>query len=398
MEPDASTAATGNAPSPSGLRPLLHKDQPHVRAQHSSLARAPSDRGRGCLPPVSHHRYLRGRGPLGARAPCQGAGLVRPADDGRRSLATCGADVAMARRPTARTRGLPRASGADARSDRLAARQLRPAAAEQLRRHVVRSARGMIAVVERIDDSGALQLKTMQELRDYCYMVAGIVGEMLTELFLFRARRCKTVAVELRARAVEFGEALQLVNILKDSQADGAEERSYLPGRAGLAEVFSLARSDLRRADRVHRASAHARRRSRAGGVQRAQSPPRDRDPAPAARARARGQADAPAGRRHGGRGDEGGHQRRCPVPGAALDASTSGKSWPNGRARASRFTRSTSTGRWSACSRPSDSIAITRAPRDRTSSTRPARATWICSPGSACSPSVAITRRSRRR
>jgi len=58
----------------------------------------------------------------------------------------------------------------------------------------------------------------------------------------------KKVAGDLRARAVEFGEALQLVNILKDSQADGAEKRSYLPLDAKLADVFTLARADLRRA------------------------------------------------------------------------------------------------------------------------------------------------------
>jgi farnesyl-diphosphate farnesyltransferase len=127
-------------------------------------------------------------------------------------------------------------------------RHLRPAASEQLRRHVARSARGMIAVVERTDDNGVLQLRTLQDLRDYCYVVAGIVGEMLTELFLLQSPSLVIVAGDLRARAVEFGEALQLVNILKDSQADGAEWRIYLPRDASPAEVFSLARADLRRA------------------------------------------------------------------------------------------------------------------------------------------------------
>jgi farnesyl-diphosphate farnesyltransferase len=127
-------------------------------------------------------------------------------------------------------------------------RRLSPGARDQLRRHVVRSARGMMEVVRRSDDTGALQLQTLQELRDYCYAVAGIVGEMLTELFLLQNPALKSVAADLRARAVEFGEALQLVNILKDSQSDAAEHRTYLPREASLAEVFSLARADLRRA------------------------------------------------------------------------------------------------------------------------------------------------------
>lgn len=127
-------------------------------------------------------------------------------------------------------------------------RVLRPVASEQLVRHVVRSARGMIAVVQRIDDRGVLQLITLQDLRDYCYVVAGIVGQMLTELFMLQSPSLKKVAGDLRARAVEFGEALQLVNILKDSQGDSAEKRSYLPLDATLANVFTLARADLRRA------------------------------------------------------------------------------------------------------------------------------------------------------
>jgi farnesyl-diphosphate farnesyltransferase len=127
-------------------------------------------------------------------------------------------------------------------------RRLRPAAGELLRKHLARSARGMISIVERTDANGVLQMQTLQDLRDYCFVVAGIVGEMLTELFILQSPSCKLVGGELRARAVEFGEALQLVNILKDVRPDAAEGRVYLPREASLAEVFQLARADLRRA------------------------------------------------------------------------------------------------------------------------------------------------------
>ena len=127
-------------------------------------------------------------------------------------------------------------------------RGLLPEASEQLRRHVTRSAQGMIDVVERTDASGGLRLQTLQDLRDYCFVVAGIVGQMLTELFILQSPSLRGVAGDLRARAVEFGEALQLVNILKDARSDGSEGRVYLPSQASLAEVFSLARADLRRA------------------------------------------------------------------------------------------------------------------------------------------------------
>jgi farnesyl-diphosphate farnesyltransferase len=127
-------------------------------------------------------------------------------------------------------------------------RQLRPAAREQLRRHVVRSARGMMGVVERIEVDGGLRLRTLQDLRDYCFVVAGIVGEMLTELFILQSPSLNHVAGDLRAAASVFGEGLQLVNILKDAGSDAAEGRVYLPTQSTLPEVFSLARADLRRA------------------------------------------------------------------------------------------------------------------------------------------------------
>jgi farnesyl-diphosphate farnesyltransferase len=127
-------------------------------------------------------------------------------------------------------------------------RRLRPDAGEQLSRHLARSARGMAEVVQRSDGAGLLRLETLQDLRDYCFVVAGIVGQMLTELFILQSPSLQVVAGDLRARAVEFGEGLQVVNILKDAQTDGAEGRSYLPRAASLAEVFTLARADLRRA------------------------------------------------------------------------------------------------------------------------------------------------------
>jgi farnesyl-diphosphate farnesyltransferase len=127
-------------------------------------------------------------------------------------------------------------------------RALRPAAREQLRKHLTQSARGMMDVVARTDANGALQLQTLQDLRDYCFVVAGLVGQMLTELFVLQSPSLQPVAAELRARAVEFGEALQLVNILKDVRPDAVEGRVYLPREASLAGVFLLARADLRRA------------------------------------------------------------------------------------------------------------------------------------------------------
>ncbi len=118
-------------------------------------------------------------------------------------------------------------------------------AREILRLHTVRTALGMAEYVERTDDSGRLELHDMDDLSSYCYVVAGIVGEMLTDLFLLHEAALDSSAEPLRGRAATFGEALQLVNILKDAADDAEEGRSFLPQSLDRDEVFTRARSDL---------------------------------------------------------------------------------------------------------------------------------------------------------
>jgi farnesyl-diphosphate farnesyltransferase len=121
---------------------------------------------------------------------------------------------------------------------------LSPGAVPPIREHVVRSADGMASIVARTR-GGQLTLHSVRELQDYCYIVAGIVGEMLSELFLLDRPGLAGIAPYLRQRAATFGEALQLVNILKDSASDAEEGRRYLPEEVPTAEVFALARRDL---------------------------------------------------------------------------------------------------------------------------------------------------------
>lgn len=111
--------------------------------------------------------------------------------------------------------------------------------------HTVRTAVGMAEFVHRTDDAGRLRLRDLEDLCAYCYVVAGIVGEMLTELFLLGRAELMPVADTLRSRSRAFGEGLQLVNILKDSAFDATEGRSYLPVGVALADVFARARQDL---------------------------------------------------------------------------------------------------------------------------------------------------------
>jgi farnesyl-diphosphate farnesyltransferase len=116
--------------------------------------------------------------------------------------------------------------------------------------HTVRTAEGMARVVARGDERGNLRLQSLQDLKDYCYLVAGIVGELLTELFLHDAPQLTAQAEALRHGMVAFGEGLQLVNILKDSGDDARDGRVYLPPGVGRPELLELVRADLDAANR----------------------------------------------------------------------------------------------------------------------------------------------------
>lgn len=116
-------------------------------------------------------------------------------------------------------------------------------------KHSVRTTRGMAAFVAR-DRTAAVRLTDLDDLRAYCYTVAGIVGEMLTELFLLGRQQLVAVAQELRADASAFGEGLQLVNILKDADADAIEGRQFLPRNADRDGITRLAFEGLDAATR----------------------------------------------------------------------------------------------------------------------------------------------------
>jgi len=122
--------------------------------------------------------------------------------------------------------------------------ELDPEARDIVRRHMLRTTAGMANFVERTA-GGQLRLRDLEDLRQYCYTVAGIVGEMSTDLFIRGRGSLEEIADSLRTRAPRVGEALQLVNILKDSAFDTDEGRSYLPTTVDRAGVFELARSDL---------------------------------------------------------------------------------------------------------------------------------------------------------
>ena len=111
--------------------------------------------------------------------------------------------------------------------------------------HLQRSVDGMERFIAAGSAQGSVRIGSLSELKDYCYCVAGIVGEMLTELFLLEEPQLKRVGPELRKLAPLFGEGLQLVNVVKDAKLDDGDGRVFLPPEVSDASVIELARRDL---------------------------------------------------------------------------------------------------------------------------------------------------------
>jgi farnesyl-diphosphate farnesyltransferase len=127
--------------------------------------------------------------------------------------------------------------------------KLEPTAKATIIRHVRRTISGMIKFLTARGTPGNLVIADLAELRRYCYVVAGIVGELLTELFVEQGHVPRSQAVVLWEKAAAFGEALQLVNILKDADEDARQGRSLLPDGIDREALFQLAHDDLDIAD-----------------------------------------------------------------------------------------------------------------------------------------------------
>lgn len=85
-------------------------------------------------------------------------------------------------------------------------------------------------------------IRASADLREYCYYVAGVVGEMLCTLMADYLRQ--PALLRLRPLAVELGIGLQLVNILKDAVKDARQGRRYLPtsesGEIGVSQIYKM--------------------------------------------------------------------------------------------------------------------------------------------------------------
>jgi farnesyl-diphosphate farnesyltransferase len=97
------------------------------------------------------------------------------------------------------------------------------------------------------DTSRIVALREDEELEEYTYLVAGCVGEFWTEVCVHHLPRYSDLPGDrLRTLGVEYGKALQLVNILRDLPADFASGRCYLPAVDATAAHWSQQPSSAR--------------------------------------------------------------------------------------------------------------------------------------------------------
>lgn len=75
-----------------------------------------------------------------------------------------------------------------------------------------------------------IRIGDTEEFEEYCFYVAGTVGNLLTDLFSEYGNFEDQLESRLYDRAEEFGEALQTVNIVKDIRPDYLEENAiFIP-------------------------------------------------------------------------------------------------------------------------------------------------------------------------
>jgi farnesyl-diphosphate farnesyltransferase len=87
-------------------------------------------------------------------------------------------------------------------------------------------------------------LKDLRDMDGYCYHVAGVVGEMLTELFCDWSPEIDRHRAELMRLAVSFGQGLQMTNILKDIWEDRQRGMCWLPRDVFARYGLSLERME----------------------------------------------------------------------------------------------------------------------------------------------------------
>lgn len=111
----------------------------------------------------------------------------------------------------------------------------------QIYRNISQMMAGMQHFLSHHSQDGELVLQDNFELNQYCFFVAGLVGELLTFFFIDLLDELQPNQTILR-QSFHFGLFLQKINILKDQLSDEALGRHFVPNREILrASIYDHA-------------------------------------------------------------------------------------------------------------------------------------------------------------
>ncbi len=109
---------------------------------------------------------------------------------------------------------------------------------------VVEMSEGMKKYTQSNKKSKLQFLKSMNDLDEYMYYVAGTVGHLLTSLFAhFSGKITPQIKKKLESFAESFGKGLQMVNIIRDMTTDLRRGQSYIPDE--ILEKYQLTRKTI---------------------------------------------------------------------------------------------------------------------------------------------------------
>jgi farnesyl-diphosphate farnesyltransferase len=109
---------------------------------------------------------------------------------------------------------------------------------------VIEMALGMKKYAQSMKKSKFRFLKSMKELDEYMYYVAGTVGQLLTSLFAhFSQKITPNIKRRLESFAESFGKGLQMVNIIRDMTTDLRRGQSYIPDE--ILAKYNLTRQSI---------------------------------------------------------------------------------------------------------------------------------------------------------
>ncbi len=130
-------------------------------------------------------------------------------------------------------------------------RSFSPVMQNHIAKWVVEMSMGMHKYAQSVQKKRFSFLKSMKELDEYTYYVAGTVGYLLTELFSYYSKKITpSIRGKMENLAGSFGKGLQLVNIIRDMTVDLRRGQSYIPDE--LLHKYKLTRETIYEQKNAH--------------------------------------------------------------------------------------------------------------------------------------------------